>query len=101
LINQPVKKKFMKGKYITTYVRLACLSHRKRKDIHAELLESINERKQLLLQWRKLLLTWLVPDVYTQLEATITQRNGILERLDKTNCSIIVQIFGIDDREAA
>ena len=91
----------MKGKYITTYVRLACMSHRKRKDIHTELLQSIAERKQLLLQWRKVLLTWLVPDIYTQLEATIAERNGILERIDKTGRSTIVQIFRIDDREAA
>lgn len=91
----------MKGKYITTYVRLACLSHRKRIDIHADLAKTIVERKQLLLQWRKVLLTWLVPDIYSQLEATIAERNGILERIDKTSRSIIVQIFRIDDREAA
>ena len=91
----------MKGKYITTYVRLACLSHTKRKDTHAELLESITERKRLLLQWRKLLLTWLVPDIYTRLDTTIAERKGILERLDKTDRSTIVQIFRIDDREAA
>jgi len=93
----------MKGKYITTYVRLACLSHQKRRDIHAELVESIAQRKQLLLQWRKLLLTWLVAegDIYTQLEATIAERNRILDRFDRTVRPINVQIFRIDDREAA
>jgi len=94
----------MKGKYITTYVRLACLSHRKRRDIHAELLQSIGERKQLLLQWRTLLLTWLLPDkgdIYLQLGATIAERNRILERLNRIGRPAIVQIFRIDDREAA
>jgi hypothetical protein len=94
----------MKGKYITNYVRLACLSHTKRKDIHAELLESITERRWLLLQWRKLLLTWLLPctgDIYTQLGATIAERNRILERLDKIDRSTMLQIFRIENREAA
>ena len=91
----------MKGKYITTYVRLACLSHRKRIDMHADLAKTMNERKRLLLQWREALLTWLVPDIHSQLEATIAERMGILERLDKTGRSTIVQIFRIDDREAA
>lgn len=94
----------MKGKYITTYVRLACLSHQKRRDIHAEVAQAIAERKQLLLQWRKLLLTWLVADngdIYTQLEATIAERNRILDQLDKSFHPAIVQIFRIDDREAA
>ena len=94
----------MKGKYITTYVRLACLSHRRRNDIHAELPQTIAERKQLLLQWRKLLLTWLLPDkgdIYEQLGTTISERNGILERINHTGRPVIVQIFRIDDREAA
>jgi hypothetical protein len=93
----------MKGKYITTYVRLACLSHQKRKDIHADLAQAIAERKRLLLQWRQLLLTWLVADgdIYSQLEATIAERNRILDQLDKTIHPAVVHIFRIDDREAA
>jgi len=93
----------MKGKYITTYIRLACLSHQKRRDIHAELVESIAQRKQLLLQWRKLLLTWLVADgdIYAQLQATITERNRILAELDDTVHPSIVRIIRFDDREAA
>ena len=93
----------MKGKYITTYVLLACLSHRKRNNVHADLVERITERKQLLLQWRKLLLTWLVAegDIYAQLDATIAERNRVLARLNQTVHPGIVQIIMLDNREAA
>ena len=94
----------MKGKYITTYVRLACLSHQKRTDMHAELAQAITERKQLLLQWRQLLLTWLLPDkgnIYAQLQATIEERNRILDGLDRTTQLTTIQILRIDDRKAA
>lgn len=46
----------MKGKYITTQIWLTCLSQpiKKKKDIHAELQETIAERKKIMEQLRRL-----------------------------------------------
>ena len=56
----------MKGKYITTQLMLACLSKPKetKKDIHAQLAETIAERKRMMqefgsIQWKARIIAYL------------------------------------------
>lgn len=49
IIKKSQNELFMKGKYITTQILLACLSKpAARKNIHAQLEETINERKRIM-----------------------------------------------------
>ncbi len=56
----------MKGKYITTDIRMACLSKPagRKKNIHAQLEETIAERKRILLQMEHQLNAARVIDMY-------------------------------------
>jgi hypothetical protein len=56
----------MKGKYIDLQIRLACLSKPvpAKKDIHAQLAETIEERKKVLQQLEDLSKAAKVIDVY-------------------------------------
>ena len=55
----------MKGKYITTQIWLACLSKpAKKKNIHAQLEETIAERKRILLKMESAVNTARVIDIY-------------------------------------
>jgi hypothetical protein len=55
-----------KGKYITLQIRLACLNKpvQVKKDIHAQLEETIAERKQIMQQMEKISLRARVIDLY-------------------------------------
>jgi len=96
----------MKGKYITTQILLACLSHKKviQPNIHDQLKEAIAERKRLLLQWRRLLFSWMSPDkldVYAELEKTIAERKMIMQKWEKLFSAYREIIITIDDKRAA
>jgi len=97
----------MKGKYITTQVLLACLSHKKvkQKDIHTQLKETLAERKRLLQQWPTLFTSpWLSPgekDIYAELFETLAERKRILEDLQRTFSSGATKILPMDDTRAA
>ena len=56
----------MKGKYITTDIRMACLSKplKHKKDIHAQFAETIAERKRITQQLTKFVETGRVPQMY-------------------------------------
>ena len=56
----------MKGKYITTQILMACLSKPAgiKKDIHAQLEETIAERKRIMLQMENLTKAARVIDIY-------------------------------------
>jgi hypothetical protein len=102
---QSLKTIYMKGKYITTQILLACLSHNKvkQKDIHAQLKETIVERKRILQQSPKLFTSWLSPqekDIYAQLLETLLERKRILEKLQRTFSSG-TKILPMDDSRAA
>lgn len=55
-----------KGKYITLQIRLACLNKptQVKNDIHAQLEETIAERKQIMLQMEKISQRARVIDLY-------------------------------------
>ena len=55
-----------KGKYITLQIRLACLNKpvQAKKDIHAQLAETIAERKRIMQQLQNISLTARVIDMY-------------------------------------
>jgi hypothetical protein len=96
----------MKRKYITTQVLMACLSHRqpRPKDLHLELKETIAERKRLLLQWRKILLSWLSTepqDIHGQLRKTIAERKRLLDELSRVLWATPAETVRMDDRKAA
>jgi hypothetical protein len=56
----------MKGKYITTDILMACLSKpaHKKKDIHAQLEETIAERKRIMLRMEHTIKAARVIDMY-------------------------------------
>jgi len=103
---QSLKLFQMKGKYVTTQILLACLSHNKvkQKDIHAQLKETIAERKRILQQWPKLFTSWLSPkekDIHVQLLETLAERRRILEELQRTFSPGTNKILPMDDSRAA
>lgn len=57
----------MKGKYITSQILLACLSKPvAKKDVHAQLEETIAERKRILKRMKEISLAAQVMDLYLQ-----------------------------------
>jgi len=95
----------MKGKYITTQVLLACLSHKtvKKKDVYTQLDETIAERKIILRQWQKMFLSWLAgeKDIYAQLEKTIAERKKILQQWEKLFFPEQENRYLMEDKKAA
>ena len=78
----------MKRKYITYHVLMACLSHKRIpvRDIHAQLAETIAERKKILLRFEEVVR--LRPsrpkkDIHAQLAETLAERKRIMERLHR------------------
>lgn len=57
----------MKGKYITTQILLACLSGQvsEKKDIHAQLAETIAERKMIMQKLGNIVQAAHIIDMYT------------------------------------
>ena len=75
----------MKGKYITTQILLACLSKPPgmKKDIHAQLEETIAERKRIIQQWEKSFVSkpaGIKKDIHAQLAETIAEHKKIMEQ---------------------
>ena len=71
----------MKGKYITIQILLACLKKpaEVKKDIHAQLAETIAERKRIMQQYQKVFLSThsdikeTKKDIHAQLRETIAE----------------------------
>ena len=93
----------MKRKFITTQILLACRKkapHLK-KDIYAQLEETIAERKKLLQQWEKIFMPKpesLRKDIHTQLAETIAEYKKMKQQLnnratiwDRVSNSIITE----------
>lgn len=84
----------MKGKYITKQILLACGSKRRfvKKDIHAQLEETIAERKKILQQWEEVFRSMhpvignindMEKDIHAQLEETIAQYSRMRKGWEK------------------
>ena len=75
----------MKRKYTTTQILPACEAGPSviRKDIHAELEETIAERKKILTEWEKLFLPKPAErkkDIRAELEETVAEHKKIMQQ---------------------
>ena len=96
----------MKGKYVTKQILLACLVKPQgiRKDIHAQLAETIAERRRILPEWERLFLSepsGIKQDIHAQLAETIAEHRRIMKQWNRLfspeqDSSIIMQ-----DKKAA
>lgn len=96
----------MRGKYITTLVLMACRSKRTAiyEDIHAQLEETIAERRLVLALWEKVFLglpAEAKKDIHALLQETITERKKILERWESIFLSEKDDILYIQKKVAA
>jgi len=76
---------YMRGKYITNQILMACLSKPRapKKDIHALLEETIAERRKILEQWQQSFFGMPSKDIHALLQETIAERQRILPQWEK------------------
>ncbi len=96
----------MRGKYITTLVLMACRSKKAGayKDIHAQLEETITERRLVLALWEKVFLGLPAEarkDIHALIQETIAERKKILEQWESIFLSEEDNILYMQEKEAA
>lgn len=94
-----------KGKYITTNMLLACLSKSSiiKKDIHAQLEETIAQRRRLIEQWENLVRATpseIRQDIHAQLKKTIAGLRREMQQSRKSS-STEKQSVAMQDKKAA
>lgn len=96
----------MRGKYITTLVLMACWSKKAcgYKDIHAQLEETIAERRLVLALWEKVFLGLSAEakkDIHALIRETIAERKKILEQWESIFLSEEDDVLYMQEKEAA
>lgn len=98
-----------KRKYITSQIWLACQSKPagKKKDIHAQLEETIKERKRILQQWESLYpssyscFVETNKDIHTELEQTIAQHKRMKQQWSRFFSQKQDRMAGMPGKKAA
>lgn len=93
-----------KGKYLTNNVLMACLSNalRSKKDIHAQLAETIAERRKIIEQWESSSLSKVsTKNIHAQLRETIDELKMIMRRSGKILSTTHTYGSLIQDKSAA
>lgn len=95
--------KYMRGKYITKQILLACLAKPKasEKDIHAMLEETIAERKRILKLWEQSFFGMPCKDIHALLAETIAERKKILPQWEKLFFPEQDNSYLMEDKKAA